>query len=115
MIDPSARVHASADLEADVSVGADTSIWNRVQIRTGARIGAECVIGRDAFIGSGTQLVAPVTVGDGAWIGAGSTITRDVPEGALALTRVPQTLDEGWVKRRRANKKTRGRGDAATR
>ena len=72
-------------------------------------------IGRDAFIGSGTQLVAPVTVGDGAWIGAGSTITRDVPEGALALTRVPQTLDEGWVKRRRANKKTRGRGDAATR
>jgi bifunctional UDP-N-acetylglucosamine pyrophosphorylase/glucosamine-1-phosphate N-acetyltransferase len=58
-------------------------------------------IGREAFIGSGSQLVAPVTVGDGAWVGAGSTITRDVPAGALALTRAAQTIDEGWVARRK--------------
>ena len=40
MIDPAARVHASADLEADVTVGSGTSIWHRAQVRIGATIGA---------------------------------------------------------------------------
>jgi len=143
-VGPFARLRPGTVLEEDVRVGnfveTKTAILRRgvkashlsylgdTEIGEETNIGAGVItcnydgerknrttIGRDAFIGSGTQLVAPVTVGDGAWIGAGSTITRDVPEGALALTRVPQTLDEGWVKRRRANKKTRGRGDAATR
>ncbi len=47
-------------------------------------------IGDGAFIGSDTQLVAPVKVGAHALIGAGSTITKDVPENALALSRVRQ-------------------------
>ena len=34
MIDPIARVHPTADLEADVSVGPGTSIWHRAQVRT---------------------------------------------------------------------------------
>jgi bifunctional UDP-N-acetylglucosamine pyrophosphorylase/glucosamine-1-phosphate N-acetyltransferase len=65
-------------------------------------------IGEEAFIGSDTQLVAPVTVGRGAYVGAGSTITRDVPEGALALSRVPQEVREGWVARRKARKQEAG-------
>jgi UDP-2-acetamido-3-amino-2,3-dideoxy-glucuronate N-acetyltransferase len=89
VIDPSARVHASADLEADVSVGPDTSIWHRVQIRTGARIGAECIIGRDAFIDEGVQIgnrvkvqngalvYHGVTVEDGVFIGPGAILTND--------------------------------------
>jgi bifunctional UDP-N-acetylglucosamine pyrophosphorylase / glucosamine-1-phosphate N-acetyltransferase len=64
-------------------------------------------VGRGAFIGSGSQLVAPVRVGDDAWVGAGSTITRDVPDGALALTRVPQENDDGWAERRRKRMKSR--------
>lgn len=54
------------------------------------------IIEDDVFIGSDTQLVAPVTVRKGATIGAGATITREVPEGALALTRVKQSTIEGW-------------------
>ncbi|HET6372584.1 MAG TPA: bifunctional UDP-N-acetylglucosamine diphosphorylase/glucosamine-1-phosphate N-acetyltransferase GlmU, partial [Candidatus Polarisedimenticolia bacterium] len=54
----------------------------------------------EVFIGSDTQLVAPVRVGRGAYVGAGSTITRNVPEYALALTRVKQATLTGWVKRR---------------
>lgn len=67
-------------------------------------------VGRAAFIGSGSQLVAPVKVGDGAWVGAGSTITRDVPDGALALTRVRQENDEGWAERRKRKPRERGNG-----
>jgi acetyltransferase-like isoleucine patch superfamily enzyme len=89
VIDPSARVHASADLEADVTVGPGTSVWHRAQLRTGARIGAECVIGRDAFIDEGVQLgdrvkvqngalvYHGVTVEDGVFIGPGAILTND--------------------------------------
>jgi bifunctional UDP-N-acetylglucosamine pyrophosphorylase/glucosamine-1-phosphate N-acetyltransferase len=58
-------------------------------------------IGEGVFVGSDAQLVAPVTIGRGAYVGAGATITQDVPEGALALSRAPQTNVEGWVERRR--------------
>jgi bifunctional UDP-N-acetylglucosamine pyrophosphorylase/glucosamine-1-phosphate N-acetyltransferase len=61
-------------------------------------------IGEKAFIGSDSQLVAPVKVGKEAYVGAGTTVTQDVPDGALALTRAPQTTKEGWVARRKARK-----------
>ncbi len=89
MIDPSARVHASADLEADVSVGPGTSIWHRAQVRTGATLGADCIIGRDAFIDEGVVIgdrvkiqngalvYHGVTVGDGVFIGPGAILTND--------------------------------------
>lgn len=54
-------------------------------------------IGRGAFIGSDTMLVAPVKVGDGASTAAGSVVTKDVPDGALAVSRVRQKNLEGWA------------------
>lgn len=54
-------------------------------------------IGRGAFIGSDTLLVAPVKVGDGASTAAGSVVTKDVPDGALAVSRVRQKNLEGWA------------------
>ena len=89
VIDPSARIHASADLEADVSVGPRTSIWHRAQVRRGARIGSECVIGRDAFIDEGVTIgdrvkiqnaalvYHGVTVEDGVFIGPNAILTND--------------------------------------
>ena len=64
-------------------------------------------IGERAFIGSDVQLVAPVSVGDGAYVGAGTTVTQDVPPGALALSRAPQTNKEGWVAKREAKRRTK--------
>jgi acetyltransferase-like isoleucine patch superfamily enzyme len=89
VIDPSARVHETVDLEPDVSVGAGTSIWHRAQVRTGARIGSECVIGRDVFIDEGVVIgdrvkiqnlalvYHGVTVEDGVFIGPGAILTND--------------------------------------
>ena len=61
-------------------------------------------IGEGAFIGSDVQLVAPVTVGAGAYVGAGTTVTEDVPDGALAISRVPQTNKPGWAASRKTKK-----------
>ena len=102
MIDPAARVHPTAELEADVTVGAGSAIWQRAQVRTGARIGAECVIGRDAFIDQGVIIgdrvkiqnaalvYHGVTVENGVFIGPGAILTNDrypraiTPDGELA-------------------------------
>lgn len=98
MIDPSARIHPSADLEADVRVGAGTSIWHRAQVRTGAAIGAECVIGRDVFIDEGVAIGDRVkiqngalvyhglTVEDGVFIGPGAILTNDRYPRAITAT-----------------------------
>ena len=98
MIDPSARVHETADLEADVTVGPGTSIWHRAQIRTGARLGSECVIGRDVFIDEGVVIgdrvkiqnlalvYHGVSVGNGVFIGPGAILTNDRYPRAVTAT-----------------------------
>ena len=130
-VGPYARMRPGTVVEEDVRVGnfvetkqailrrgvkaLHLSYLGDVEIGAEANIGAGVItcnydganknrtsIGAGAFIGSDSQLVAPVTVGPGAYVGAGSTITRDVPAGALALTRSPQTTKEGWAGRRRA-------------
>ena len=98
VIDPSARIHASADLEDDVSVGSGTRIWQRAQVRTGAHIGADCVVGRDAFIDEGVVIgnrvkiqngalvYHGVTVEDGVFIGPGAILTNDRFPRAITAT-----------------------------
>jgi acetyltransferase-like isoleucine patch superfamily enzyme len=102
LIDPSARIHASADLEPDVAVGADSAIWQRAQVRTGARIGRQTTVGRDAFIDTDVRIgdrvkiqnaaliYHGVTIEDGVFIGPGAILTNDrfpraiTPMGELA-------------------------------
>ena len=106
MIDPSARVHATADLEPDVTVGPGSSVWHRAQIRTGARIGAECTLGRDVFIDegvvlgdrvkiqNGALLYHGVTVGDGVFIGPGAILTNDrYPRAVTSTGELAQAAD----------------------
>ena len=98
MIDPSARVHETADIEADVSVGARTSVWHRAALRTGARIGDDCIVGRDAFIDEGVTIgdrvkiqngalvYHGVTVEDAVFIGPGAILTNDRHPRAVTST-----------------------------
>lgn len=108
MIDPSARVHTTADLEPDVVVGPRTSIWNRAQVRRGARIGAECIVGRDAFIDedvvigdrvkiqNAALVYHGVTVEDGVFIGPNAILTNDrFPRSITADGELARTDD--WV------------------
>jgi bifunctional UDP-N-acetylglucosamine pyrophosphorylase/glucosamine-1-phosphate N-acetyltransferase len=86
-----------AEIGADVNIGAGTITCNYDGVNK-----HKTVLEDGVFIGSDTQLVAPVRVGRGAYVGAGSTITKDVPADALALSRVPQRIIDGWAARRRA-------------
>ena len=108
MIDPSARIHPSADLERDVRVGTGSSVWHRAQVRAGARIGAECIVGRDAFIDEGVTIgdrvkiqnaalvYHGVTVEDGVFIGPNAILTND--RFPRAITRAGELARAGdWV------------------
>jgi UDP-2-acetamido-3-amino-2,3-dideoxy-glucuronate N-acetyltransferase len=109
VIDPTARVHASADLEPDVQVGAGSSIWHRAQVRTGARIGAGCIIGRDAFIDEGVTIgdrvkiqnaalvYHGVTVEDGVFIGPNAILTNDRYPRAITATGALARADDWTV------------------
>ncbi len=108
MIDPSARVHPTADLEAGVSIGPATSVWHRSQIREGATIGRECIIGRDAFIDEGVTIgdrvkiqnaaliYHGVSVGNGVFIGPGAILTNDRYPRAVTSTGDLARADD-WV------------------
>ena len=80
-----------AEIGARVNIGAGTITCNYDGVNK-----FRTVIGDDAFIGSDTQLIAPVTVGAGATIGAGTTVAKDAPAGKLTISRVRQTVIEGW-------------------
>jgi bifunctional UDP-N-acetylglucosamine pyrophosphorylase/glucosamine-1-phosphate N-acetyltransferase len=86
-----------AEVGADVNIGAGTITCNYDGVNK-----HKTVLEDGVFIGSDSQLVAPVRVGKGAYVGAGSTITKDVPPDALALSRSPQRVVEGWAVKRRA-------------
>lgn len=85
-----------AEVGADANIGAGTITCNYDGVNK-----HKTVIEDGAFIGSDTQLVAPVRIGKGAYVGAGSTITKDVPPEALALSRTPQRVIEGWATRKK--------------
>jgi len=57
----------------------------------------QTIIEDGAFIGSDSQLVAPVTIGRRAVVAAGTTVTADVPAGALAIGRAPQSAVAGYA------------------
>lgn len=86
----------------------DSEIGERVNIGAGTitanynpltKAKTKTIIEDDAKIGSNSVLVAPVKISKGANVGALSVITKDIPEWALAITRSPMKIVEGWVKK----------------
>jgi UDP-2-acetamido-3-amino-2,3-dideoxy-glucuronate N-acetyltransferase len=83
------RVHPTAIIEEDVSIGAGTSIWDNVHIRHSARIGEECIVGEKSYIAYGVKIghhvkinafvyiCNAVTIEDGVMISAGTIFTND--------------------------------------
>ena len=84
------RIHASAEIEDGVEIGAGTAVWSHVHARgPGTRIGDDCIVGERTYIAYGVQigdrvkinafvyLCTGVTIEDGVMIGAGMIFTND--------------------------------------
>jgi len=85
----SALVHPTARIEEGVVIGARTSIWDHVHIRSGAILGEECIIGEKSYIAYDVRIgnrvkinafvyiCAGVAIEDGVMVGAGVVFTND--------------------------------------
>jgi bifunctional UDP-N-acetylglucosamine pyrophosphorylase / glucosamine-1-phosphate N-acetyltransferase len=89
-----------AEVGSEVNVGCGTITCNY----DGANK-FKTIIEDGAFIGSDSQLIAPVTIGKGAYVGTGTTVREDVPPGALAVSAGKQRNIEGWVEKKKPQKK----------
>jgi bifunctional UDP-N-acetylglucosamine pyrophosphorylase/glucosamine-1-phosphate N-acetyltransferase len=89
-----------AQIGAHVNIGAGTITCNYDGTSK-----HETTIESGAFIGSDSQLIAPVTVGEGAFVGTGTTVRENVPPGALAVSAGKQRNIEGWVEKKKEEKR----------
>ncbi len=83
------RIHPSAEVSPEATVGDGTFIWHWVQVREGARIGRECKLGKDVYvdrdvvIGNGCKLenfatiYKGATLGDRVFVGPHAVFTND--------------------------------------
>jgi acetyltransferase-like isoleucine patch superfamily enzyme len=85
----SVRIHPTAIIEDDVTLGEGTSVWDNAHIRHGARLGEQCLVGGKSLIAydvaignrvkinSAAYICNAVTIEDGVMISAGVIFTND--------------------------------------
>ncbi|MGB7201524.1 MAG: acyltransferase [Pyrinomonadaceae bacterium] len=83
------RIHPTAIIEDNVTLGEGTSVWDNVHIRHGASLGDECIVGEKTYIAYDVKIgnrvkinamvyiCAAVTIEDGVMISASTTFTND--------------------------------------
>ena len=88
-IHATAKVHETAIVEEDVSLGKGTSVWDSAHIRHGASLGEECIVGGKSYIAYDVQIgnrvkinafvyvCNGVTLKDGVMVSAGTIFTND--------------------------------------
>jgi acetyltransferase-like isoleucine patch superfamily enzyme len=109
LVDASARIHPSAEIEADVAIGPRTAIWHRAHVRQGARLGSDCIVGGAAYIDAGVVIgnrvkiqnnalvYHGVTVEDGVFIGPAAVLTNDRFPRAITSTGDLASADDWTV------------------
>ena len=84
------RIHPTADVSPDASIGSGTSVWNQAQVRERARIGSDCIIGKNVYVDAdvvlgdrvkvqnNVSLFHGLTVEDGVFVGPHVCFTNDL-------------------------------------
>lgn len=84
----------------DAEIGENVNIGcGSIAVNYDGKNKAKTIIGDDVFIGCNSNLVAPVKIGNRAFVAAGTTVTKNVPEDALAISRVKQENKEGYARK----------------
>lgn len=85
----SIRIHPTAIIEAGVTLGEGTSVWDNAHIRQGATLGESCIVGGKSYIAydvvigdrvkinANVYVCAGVTIEDGVMVSAGVIFTNE--------------------------------------
>jgi UDP-2-acetamido-3-amino-2,3-dideoxy-glucuronate N-acetyltransferase len=95
------RIHPTADVASDATIGEGTSIWHQCQIRSNVKIGQNCILGKGVFVDADVcigdnvkiqnyvSVYHGVTLEDGVFVGPHVCFTNDMrprainPDGTL--------------------------------
>lgn len=100
------KIHLTADVSPQASIGEGTSIWHQAHVRENAVIGKECIIGKGVYVGAGVHIGNRVkiqnyvsvyeglTIDDGAFIGPHVCFTNDLLPRAINPDGSPKTVDD---------------------
>lgn len=95
------RIHQTADISPQATIGEGSSVWHHAQVRENATIGTECIIGKGVYVGEGVSIGNRVkiqnyvsvyeglTIEDGVMVGPHVCFTNDMlpraiqPDGSL--------------------------------
>jgi acetyltransferase-like isoleucine patch superfamily enzyme len=96
------RIHETADVSPDATIGDGASIWHQAQVREGAEVGPGCVIGKGVYVGAGVHIGANCKVQNYSCVYEGATLEDGVfigPEVVLTNDKYPRAINpDGSIK-----------------
>jgi UDP-2-acetamido-3-amino-2,3-dideoxy-glucuronate N-acetyltransferase len=104
----SVRIHPTADVSPNASIGEGTSIWHQAQVREKVRLGKNCIIGKGVYIDfevclgdnvkvqNYVSIYHGVTLEDGVFVGPHVCFTNDLRPRAINTDGSLKAVDD-WV------------------
>ncbi len=89
LIHETVRIHPTAIVEDNVTIGAGSSVWDNAHVRHDACLGEQCIVGGKSYIAYGVRIghrvkinasvyiCNAVTIEDGVMVSAGTVFTND--------------------------------------
>lgn len=93
------RIHPSAEVSSEATIGEGTSIWHWVHVRERARIGRNCNIGKDVYIDADVVIGDDCKIQNFATLYRGLTVGRKVfigPHVCFTNDAYPRALSPDW-------------------
>lgn len=90
------RVHPTAEVSEQASIGDGTSIWHQAQVRERATIGEGCVIGKGVYVGADVSIGKNCKVQNYSCVYEGNTLEDGVfvgPEVVFTNDRYPRAIN----------------------
>ncbi len=94
-----AKIHPTAEVSPQASVGDGTAVWHWAQVREGARIGARCVLGKDVYIDKNVMVGDDCKIENFATLYHGLTVGNRVfigPHACFTNDRYPRAVSPDW-------------------
>lgn len=90
------RIHPTADLSPQATVGDGTQLWHHVHVREDAHIGRNCILGKGVYVDFGVHIGDNCKLQNGAFVYHGATLEDGVfvgPGALLTNDRLPRAIN----------------------
>ncbi|TFF85251.1 N-acetyltransferase [Candidatus Heimdallarchaeota archaeon] len=96
---PKVKIHPTAIIEDNVTIGEGTSIWHHAQVRKDAILGKKCILGKGAYIDAGVKIGHGVKIQNRVSVYHGVTIGNNVflgPHVVFTNDYFPRAFNQEW-------------------